>query len=834
MANITEFVKRTGLGRLGRPIRIRTNYFEITNLPASNIHHYEIVISPEVSPTLNRKIFQIAENSFSGIRAVFDGRRNVYTIRPLDHLDVRTLDVTLPEDNSTIRRPPRIFRIRIKKVNEIHMEEINRFLNGRGSISPNILTGIMALNVLIHHVPSTTLKSVGRIFYTNQGSRPLGGGVEALQGYFQSIRPTPGKMMINIDIHTTAFYESGSLLQIVIKVLNKRTIGELRVISERDRQKLEKFLQNLKIYATHDENALNRRFRIFKVTNTSASNTIFDDNGNQTDVASYFQRTYNIQLLYPFFPCIVIRRGTYLPMEVCNVVKGQRYMRRMLDERQTANMTKLTCQPPQSRANKINQGIQILNYRQNQYMQQFDFRVSNEMAITQARILPAPKLQYHPTSRDSAFIPRNGLWNLRDKKVATGATLGSWACAVFGNERDYPMSAIQKFIRELVTTCQDTGMNIPNKNPPIQHCNPQGPIETYLRQVWVKAGNLAKSKPQLILCILPNTGVPLYAEIKRVSDTVIGVASQCVQGKHMFAAKKLYCANVCLKMNVKLGGMNSFIDPTQVPFITQRSTILMGASVTHPVPGAENTGRPSVAAVTASMDAKASRYAASIRVQTGRQEVISDLEEMVKELLKTFYQTCGRKPERILFYRDGVSEGQFSIVLNDEVKAIKAACKSLDEKYKPTITFVVVQKRHHTRFFPINARDGDRIGNCPSGTVVETTIVHPFEFDFYLLSHPSLQGTSRPTHYHVLLDENGFNADSLQTLTYNLCYVFARCTRAVSIVPPVYYAYLVCRRARFHASGENWSDPDSTSEGAGGVASYAAVKAELLKVMYFM
>jgi eukaryotic translation initiation factor 2C len=48
------------------------------------------------------------------------------------------------------------------------------------------------------------------------------------------------------------------------------------------------------------------------------------------------------------------------------------------------------CQPSQSRANKINQGIGILNYQQNEYMQQFDFRVSNEVAITQARILPAP------------------------------------------------------------------------------------------------------------------------------------------------------------------------------------------------------------------------------------------------------------------------------------------------------------------------------------------------------------------------------------------------------------------------------------------------------------
>ena len=104
------------------------------------------------------------------------------------------------------------------------------------------------------------------------------------------------------------------------------------------------------------------------------------------------------------------------------------------------------------------------------------------------------------------------------------------------------------------------------------------------------------------------------------------------------------------------------------------------------------------------------------------------------------------------------------------------------------------------------------------------SLTHPFGFDFYLQSHAALQGTSRPTHYYVLFDENGFNPDSLQTLSYNLCYVYARSTRAVSIVPPVYYARLACSRARFHASGENWDEG----------LNYALVKPELQKVMYFM
>lgn len=58
------------------------------------------------------------------------------------------------------------------------------------------------------------------------------------------------------------------------------------------------------------------------------------------------------------------------------------------------------------------------------------------------------------------------------------------------------------------------------------------------------------------------------------------------------------------------------------------------------------------------MDAHPSRYAATVRVQTHRQEVIQDLANMVKELLIQFYKSTHFKPMRIILYRDGVSEGQ--------------------------------------------------------------------------------------------------------------------------------------------------------------------------------
>lgn len=45
-------------------------------------------------------------------------------------------------------------------------------------------------------------------------------------------------------------------------------------------------------------------------------------------------------------------------------------------------------------------------------------------------------------------------------------------------------------------------------------------------------------------------------------------------------------------------------------------------------------------------------------------------------------------------------------------------------------------------------------------------------------------------------DEIGFKADILQGLTNSVSYMFARATKAVSLVSPAYYADLACERGR--------------------------------------
>lgn len=51
------------------------------------------------------------------------------------------------------------------------------------------------------------------------------------------------------------------------------------------------------------------------------------------------------------------------------------------------------------------------------------------------------------------------------------------------------------------------------------------------------------------------------AEVKRVGDTVLGMATQCVQVKNVQKTTPQTLSNLCLKINVKLGGVNNILLP---------------------------------------------------------------------------------------------------------------------------------------------------------------------------------------------------------------------------------------------------------------------------------
>lgn len=63
---------------------------------------------------------------------------------------------------------------------------------------------------------------------------------------------------------------------------------------------------------------------------------------------------------------------------------------------------------------------------------------------------------------------------------------------------------------------------------------------------------------------------------------------------------------------------------------------------------------------------------AVLLLQGHRQEVIGSLKDVVQDMLKEFYRrNNGKKPEAIIYYRDGVADSQFPVVLEYEYTAFR-------------------------------------------------------------------------------------------------------------------------------------------------------------------
>jgi hypothetical protein len=131
--------------------------------------------------------------------------------------------------------------------------------------------------------------------------------------------------MINIDLSSTLFYESGPLISIIVKLLGKRNSDDLiRGINNKEHERLEKSLKNLIINVKYPgETSSKRRYKIKKITLQDANRTIFEENGIKMDVATYFRNTYK-RLVYPHLPCIMVKKNTFLPIEICEVLEVSR------------------------------------------------------------------------------------------------------------------------------------------------------------------------------------------------------------------------------------------------------------------------------------------------------------------------------------------------------------------------------------------------------------------------------------------------------------------------------------------------------------------------------
>ncbi|KDQ20590.1 hypothetical protein BOTBODRAFT_169326 [Botryobasidium botryosum FD-172 SS1] len=826
-ARIGAFPARRGWGTAGTPVTLRVNYFPVT-FP-DTIYEYNIGIEPSVAPgaSQRRRILQLLEEhpEFSSYvtHVAHDYDAKLYSSQPLRHATVIQLKYyeegeVGPSDRS------KAYTVTIIPVKDIKTGPLKRYLAGDPDHHMHDpLPVITALNVIIGQYAFRNggfRAGRNKVFFGSGGNvLDLGGGLEAFKGFFSSVRPSYQQLMVNVNVCTAAFYRGGNLADAI------RTFWDF---GGRD---LNTFFSHVKVETSHL--GFKARKTVCEITNSVPKTQTFpctDFGGAHISVFDYFMKKYKIRIKHDQLPVVNVGTRdtpTFLPPELCTLLPGQPF-RGKLSDTHTAHMIKYACQPPNVNVSTIlGGGMQRLGFAPAQQpLQRFGITVGQHMAVVPGRVLPAPIPTY---AWGTAGVDDRASWNMRNVQFVQGATLANWAVLVLrapqgdnfdeGDDRE-----LRDIIRNFSNMCAKSGMKVQGAPPPIHFAilpasinELSGAIEGAVRGV-IPSPSL---KPSVIMVILSNKDSTIYSMVKYLCDTKLDVQTVCVQATNIRKGQPQYYANVALKFNVKLGGVNHTLDTKSLSWLRDAPTMLMGADVTHPSPFSVK-GTPSIAAVVGSVDDMFGQYPASMRLQLGPREsleMIQDLEGMMVERFNSYYRTSGMLPRRIIFFRDGVSEGQFKQVVAHELPQIKRACEvfgTMEQPYNPALSIIIAGKRHHTRFYPIDNVGMDRTGNARAGTVVDRGITAIYDSDFYLQAHAGLQGTTKSTHYYPVYDENDLDADTLQGLTNNISYLYARATKAVSLAPPAYYSDLACERGRCYLHELMNSVPQGRNSQQGG------------------
>ncbi|KAH9842843.1 Piwi domain-containing protein [Rhodofomes roseus] len=646
-----------------------------------------------------------------------------------------------------------------------------------------------------------------RAFFIERGNKDLSMGLQAWRGYFQSVRPVLGKLLVNVDIVNSLVYRPGELTALAMSFLRLRDIRALERMSPVDLRHLKSFLKNINVTTTTSRV---RRGRPIRDLVDNGGGYEFEKDGVRTTVQEHYRQVYNINLRYPAIFGVRIGRDAVIPAELCEVLPGQLY-RKKIPAELGADFLKFATQKPDARIQAIQDAVsgrdEVFNYQGSDFVRDAGMRVDPAPLSITGRLLNPPRIQYG--SGFEAIQSKRGAWNVVGKKFLTPSTIPTWGVILLDDRAD-PGRA-EHFVGQLKRNLQALGVNVV-RDPVLQRggnaYQVSQALDTLLQRATIvsephpRTGQTKPIPPTIIIALLATNAAEIRRAVKHWGDVTRGIPTQCVRSGKWENAKDQYLNNVALKINAKIGGINSRVDDKS---LVPPGTMVIGMDVGHPGPGV--TARPSVTSLVASVNWDCTQYIAFCGVQPPRVEMIANLKQMLTGAVNQFVLRWeGKYPQKVVFFRDGVSEGEYEQVSQNEIQSIRNVLKDMikidpsgvelksGEKAfgpgmpLPKITFIVVGKRHHVRFFPRNRNEADNSGNCPPGFVIDDQITNAKYPDYYLQSHSGIQGTSRPSHYIVLENELGLPPDTYQRLSFDLCHVYASATRSVSIPAPVYYA----------------------------------------------
>ncbi|XP_055531383.1 protein argonaute-2 isoform X2 [Wyeomyia smithii] len=779
-------------GKQGTRIRLEVNYIELlVEKLTGTAYHYDVDIKPPASRKWQRAAFQaFAREVFPGFNFAFDGNKNAYSAKRVES-DFYENEVKVKEDGRE-----RKFTVAMKEAAVLDMSSLKSYLKSNNYTKP--MAAIQCLDVVLRTAYENDPKFVKfkkSIYVVPSQPQSVGENHELWYGLFQSAL-LGSKPFLNIDVSHKAFPSGGKILDI-LRDMNRSTPVSNEPLQPWLMNNITTYLKGMEISYTGPTGA-NRIFKFNKFKNAANKETFKTETGQVLTVEQYF-RQQGYPLKYPNLPVMHVGstvRNILLPIELCSVPRGQALNKKHPDSC-TQQIIRSSATDTATRKRKIIDLFSQINYNNAPTIKEFGLSVGTKFEEVDGRVLEAPYLEYRG---NKTIQPSRGVWRAEKYQFllpSTDIVRRSLCWTILNLDQRTRQDAIERFGKMIYDISKRQDVQLEPFSMARNWMEPRV-MREYIRELDSIFGKLKADRMDLVIVIIPGIG-DAYAKVKQKAELVTGLLTQCIKGDTIFkkGTDQSTLNNIWLKINAKTNGTNHKLVQNYKPPFARKHVMFVGADVTHPSP--EQTNIPSVVGVAASYDLEGFRYNCCYRLQNPKDEMIRDLENIVCKQLRLYQQQNNSLPELIMYYRDGVSEGQFAEILTIELRAIQDAIAKINPEYKPNVTFIVVQKRHHARFFPTGGflTEGKN-NNVQPGTIVDRHITAPNQYQFFLVSHAAVQGVAKPTKYCVLYDDEKCDPDQLQALTYNLCHMFARCNRSVSYPAPTYYAHLAAYRGRVY------------------------------------
>lgn len=606
-------------------------------------------------------------------------------------------------------------------------------------------------------------------------------------------------LVVNVDVSNTCFWARTSYMGAAMAILDCRDRQQLMALLKPVKDGHGGTTESPAFYEVHRRlrklqvqphyrgcPVLGTNFIVKGLINGNARQYTIDLTDKATgkkktiNIETYFKRKYNLVLDYWELPMVeMTKKGVVYPMEVLTIHGLHKYPWK-LSEHQTTQMIRYAASRPADRLRSVQNSKKMLDHSNDPVLQTFGVQIDSNMIRTKARLLPNPEIQFGGNQRHNPGT--QGRWDLRGKKFyqPNKKPLDAWGVGFFAGKRNSANGAqVKNFCNSLKTMYSGHGGRVVT-DPVILELKED--VGEAIKRLYNSTGVKFQKDPQLLIIVVPDKNSFTYTRIKKSCDCRWGVPSQVVQAAHVAKNNPQYISNVLMKVNAKLGGATARAIPKAPGAALKPQSMIIGADVTHPALGVWS---PSMAAMAVCMDTFGGRYWGACESNGERIEMIarSNIEVMLTPLVREWMATVGggRAPDNVYYFRDGVSTGQFEQVLQQEVFDMKSIFMKLtQDQWKGKFTVVVANKRHHIRAFP-DKSVADRNLNPLPGTLIERDVTSPHDWDFLLYSHIALQGTSRPVHYHVILDQIKHRPEELENMIYDHCYQYMRSTTSVSL-----------------------------------------------------